>query len=168
MPEPTDEFVAGSNRSAAAVQPDASGQQPTTPAVASGAPVAVVGPARLPRLISRLYAAADIPSRARILAGLMRPLGTLGLAAVAAGAFADFASRQRGGHVQVGIEEAGRYSTEQVFELAQFVQQVNPEALQRVAHFAASSPTHFTAFGVGVALVVLRWFQRRSAAGGRE
>ena len=44
----------------------------------------------VPRLIARLYAAADRPLRAKLVACMVRPLSSLGLAAVAAGAFSRF------------------------------------------------------------------------------
>ena len=43
-------------------------------------------PDPVPRLISRIYAASDAPLRVRVLQRLLDPLGTLGLAAIAAGA----------------------------------------------------------------------------------
>ena len=47
-----------------------------------------------PRLVARLFAAAGNPLRVRLLRSLMRPLGTLGAAGVAAGAFVAFADRR--------------------------------------------------------------------------
>jgi len=117
---------------------------------------------RVPRLISRLYRSADQGARAGILAALIRPLGPLGLSAVASGAFASLVVRRRDSGVEVGLEDAGRYTSEQVFELARFVEQVDADAFRMVVGSVVDSPAGYTAFGVAVALLVLRWYRRRS------
>jgi hypothetical protein len=123
----------------------------------------------VPRLISRLYRTADLSARADILAALIKPLGLLGLAAVASGAFAGFVQRHRGASMQIGLGEAGRYTSAQVLELARFVEQVDAEALQQVAGMALDGPAGFTTFGVAIALLVVRQYRRhrrdRGAAG---
>lgn len=116
---------------------------------------------RMPRLISRLYRGAVPSARAAVLTTLMRPLGSLGLAAVASGAFAGFAARRRGAQVEVGAEEASRYTSDQVLELARFVEQVDADVFQQVLGSVVDSPAGFTAFGVAAALLALRWYRRR-------
>lgn len=120
---------------------------------------------RVPRLISRLYRTADLPARADILAALIKPLGSLGLAAVASGAFAGFVQRHRGASLQIGLEEAGRYSSAQVLELARFVEQVDAEAFQQVAGMALDGAAGFTAFGMAIALLVVRQYRRQRRDG---
>ncbi|MDH4059409.1 MAG: hypothetical protein OEU94_01210 [Aquincola sp.] len=115
----------------------------------------------MPRLISRLYRAADLPARAGMLSVLIRPLGPLGLAAVASGAFASLLHRHRGAGIEVGVEEAGRFDSAQVFELARFVEQVDTEVFQQVVGRVLGSPAGFTAFGVAVAMLVVRQYRRR-------
>lgn len=112
--------------------------------------------AMLPRLVSRLYRGARPGARARILAALTRPLGSLGLAAIASGAFAGIAARRRGAGVEIGLDEAARFTSDQVLELSRFVEQVDPDVLQHLASDVVASPAGFTAFGVAVALLVLR------------
>ena len=46
-----------------------------------------------PRLVARVFGAANPPLRVRLLSCLIQPLGTLGIAGVAAGAFAVFVGR---------------------------------------------------------------------------
>jgi hypothetical protein len=118
---------------------------------------------RVPHLISRLYRTADLPARAGILAALIKPLGPLGLAAVASGAFAGFAQRQRGTGIEIGLDEAGRYSAAQVLELARFVEQVDADAFAQVVAMVLDGPAGFTAFGVAIAMLVVRRYrlQRR-------
>lgn len=115
---------------------------------------------RLPRLVSRLYRSARPGARARLLVLLTRPLGSLGLAAIASGAFAGLAARRRGATVEIAAEEVGRFTSEQVLELARFVEQVDPQAIQALASDIVASPAGFTAFGFAAALLVLRRFGR--------
>jgi hypothetical protein len=120
----------------------------------------------VPNLISRLYRSADLPARAGILATLIKPLGPLGLAAVASGAFAEFVTRRRSGGIEVGLDDAGRYTGEQVLELARFVEQVDADVFQLVIGSVVDSPAGYTAFGVALALLALRWYRGRG--GGDE
>lgn len=111
---------------------------------------------RLPRLITRIYAASDPSLRARLLQRLLDPLGTLGMVAIAAGAFAGFLQRRDVHGVQVTIEDVGRVSGDQVAELVRFVSQVSPEALQAVAAMLAETPAGITAFGVSAVVLLTR------------
>ncbi len=116
-----------------------------TPAVASG---------RAPRLLARLYGSANQALRSRLVACLVRPLGPLALASVAAGAFTALLSRSGGGGLAIAIDDAARYSQDQVAELARFVEQVQPDALLQAARLAAAHPTGIGAFSASVAVLL--------------
>lgn len=123
----------------------------------SSAPGAADGASRrVARLVARLYAAAGAPLRSRMLACLVRPLGALGLAAVASGAFARLL--QRGGETGAGmsIADLAGYSGDQIFELARFVEQVNPDAIQQVAGLLADNPASASAFTAAAAMLLIR------------
>ena len=85
---------------------------------------------RLRLVIPAALAAAGNPLRVRLLRCLMRPLGPLGAAGVAAGAFAAFLDPRGGGEPVIDLEAAAQVSSQQVHELARFVEQVEPQALQ--------------------------------------
>ena len=123
----------------------------SAPAPADGAPKP-----RAARLVSRLYRAAGAPLRSRMLACLVRPLGALGLAAVASGAFARLL--HRGGEAGAGlsITDLAGYSSDQVFELARFVEQVSPEAIQQVAGLLADNPAGASAFTAAAVMLLVR------------
>ena len=122
-----------------------------------------------PRLVGRLYARADKLSRTRMLACLLRPLGILSLGAVAAGAFAGFIGRAGADGLRVSLDDASRFSAEQVVELARFVQQISPEALQQLAQLIADAPGSATAFSVTAAVALLGTLSRHAAkASGRR
>ena len=106
-------------------------------------------PSRIARLASRLYAGADALQRSRMLAGLLRPLGPLGLVAVASGAFAGLLTR--GGPT---VDDVARFSNQQVFELARFVDQVSPDALRQVANTVIANPYGLSTFGVAAAVLL--------------
>lgn len=113
------------------------------------------------RLVSRLYRGAQPGARVRVLVALVQPLGSLGLAAVASGAFAGIAARRRGAGADIGLDEAARFTGDQVLELSRFVEQVDPDVLQHLASDVLASPAGFTALGIAAALLVLRRHQRR-------
>ena len=97
------------------------------------------------RLVSRVYGTASEPLRADILACLLRPLGTLSLVAVASGAFARLLQRDGGAPDKVPMDEVARYSNQQILELARFVHEVSPEALQQLGGLLANNAVGVTA-----------------------
>jgi hypothetical protein len=107
------------------------------------------------RLMSRLYASASAPLRAKMIASMVRPLSSLATAVIAAGAFVGFLRRDGNEGQVIGPEDVARYTNKQILELAQFVEQVSPAALRQVAAFVAEKPVGITAFGVSVALLLL-------------
>ena len=125
---------------------------------------------RAARLVSRLYGAASAPLRARMLACLVRPLGSLGLAAVASGAFAQLLYRGREADPGIPIGDLGGYSNDQIFELARFVEQVSPDAIQQVAGLLADNPVGASAFSAAVAMLLMRAVRglRQKKVGTRE
>jgi hypothetical protein len=124
------------------------------PAVAAAvqSPAAVHG--RAPRLLARLYGSANHVLRSRLVVCLVRPLGPLALASVAAGAFTALLSRSGAGGLSIAIDDAARFSQEQVAELARFVEQVQPDALVQAARLAAAHPTGVGAFSASVAVLL--------------
>jgi hypothetical protein len=110
----------------------------------------------VPRLITRMYAASDERLRAGLLSYLLRPLGSLGLAAVAAGAFATFLQRRTADGFTVTIEDVTRYTGDQISELVGFVGQVSPESLQAVVGTLADNPLGATAFTASALMLLMR------------
>jgi len=80
----------------------------------------------LPELIADAYRRAAAPARRRLLERLLRPVGSLALAAIASGAFGTFLLRR------VTLDDVARITAEQLVELARFVDQVNPDVLQQI------------------------------------
>jgi hypothetical protein len=91
-----------------------------------------------------------------MLACLVQPLGSLGLVAVASGAFAQLLYRRGDAGVGIPIGELAGYSNDQIFELARFVEQVSPDAIQQVAGLLADNPVGVSAFSAAVAILLVR------------
>lgn len=117
------------------------------------------------RLVARLFAAAGNPLRTRLLRCLMQPLGLLGVAGVASGAFIAFIDH-RGGELQIDPEAVAQVSSQQMLELARFVEQVDPQALQQFASLAANSPLALATFSASVLLLLYRRLQPTTARPG--
>lgn len=109
---------------------------------------------RAARLAARLYAGATAVQRSRIVSMLCRPLGPLALVAVASGAFAGLLDRASTLGSALQIDELAGFTRDQVFELARFVEQVSPDALQQVAGSVAENPWGVSALGVAAAVLL--------------
>ena len=120
---------------------------------------------RAARLASRLYDGAGAMQRSRIVATLLRPLGPLALVAVASGAFAGLLHRASALGSALPIDELGHFTREQVFELARFVEQVSPDALQQVAGAIAENPFGVSAFGAAAAVLLATAVHARGEPG---
>jgi hypothetical protein len=88
----------------------------------------------LPELIADAYRRAAAPLRRKLLEGLLRPVGSLALAAIASGAFSTFLLR---GTQSVTLDDVARITADQVAALAGFVDQINPDILQQVLSMLA-------------------------------
>jgi len=124
------------------------------PVALAAAPATAAAGERAARLVARLYDSANQALRTRLVACLVRPLGPLALAAVAAGAFTAVLSRSGAGSFSVAIGDVARFSKEQVAELARFVEQVQPDALLQAAQLVADYPFGVGAFSASVALLL--------------
>jgi hypothetical protein len=109
---------------------------------------------RAAHLAARLYAGATAVQRSRIVATLCRPLGPLALVAVASGAFAGLLDRASALGGALHVDELAGFTRDQVFELARFVEQVSPEALQQVAGSVAENPWGVSALGAAAAVLL--------------
>lgn len=121
----------------------------------------------LSQLLSEVYQESAPPLRARLLECLLKPMRPLGLVAVAAGAFGGFLHRESWGRLSVSIDDALRYSADQVFELARYVEQFQPEALHQVAGLMADNPVCLNTLSGTLLLMALRLWLPTPAAGGR-
>ena len=125
------------------------------------------GGTRVAKLVCRLYRAATPALRSSLLACLVKPLGTLGTVGIAAGAFGVLLHRSGSEGARAAMDDVARFSNDQVIELARFVEQVSPDALQEAARMFAEQPMGVAAFSVSAALLLMR-VTRQRAGGERQ
>jgi hypothetical protein len=94
----------------------------------------------VPKLIGQIYESAPLTLRARIIEQLMRPLGVLGLMAVANGIFAGIRLRDHSACPRVAIEDATAILPSDVVALADWAQQVSSEAIDGLSKLISTSP----------------------------
>ncbi len=121
--------------------------------------------ARVARLLARLYGSSSLAVRTKLVACLVRPLSPLGLAAVSAGAFTVVLARSSSGGLSVAMADVARFSKDQIAELARFVEQVSPEALQQAAALLADNRSALGTFAASAAVLLALELRR---AGARE
>ena len=112
--------------------------------------------AAVARLVSRVYRAANDAMRANMLASLLRPLGMLSLVAVASGAFARLLQRNGVVPDRISTADITQYSGDQILELALFVHEVNPDALQQLAEQLAQNTMGMTALSATTLVLLHR------------
>jgi hypothetical protein len=123
------------------------------------------GRTRVARLVCRLYGAATPALRARLVACLVKPLGTLGLVGVAAGAFGVLLYRSGSEGARAAMGDMAQFSNDQMFELVRFVEQVSPDALQEFARLFSERSMGMAAFSASAALLLVRSLRQRDSAG---
>lgn len=141
------------------------------PAVASSVSSVPAGTRRtalVARLVCRLYGVAPPTLRAKLLACLVRPLGTLGVVGVAAGAFGVLLYRSGSEGARAAMGDMARFSNDQMFELARFVEQVSPDALQEFARLFTERSMGMAAFSASAALLLMRALRPKDGAGPTE
>jgi len=118
---------------------------------------------RLPELIASAYRSATANLRAQILEQLLRPVGLLGLASLAAGAFLGFLRRGDYQGLVIQPEDVGRISGDQLLELALYVEQRSPETFASIAQLLADNPSGLIGVGGSLLLLALHRGHHREA-----
>lgn len=133
----------------------------TTSAAVAATTDGKAGAALVPLYVSGVFREAPAGFRAELIKCLMRPVGALGLVAVAGGVFAGVRQRHGWAQLQVTIEDAARISADQVLELAAYLQQTTPEIFARVGELVGSQPALAGSLSAVLLLHVLRRARRR-------
>ena len=85
----------------------------------------------LAQVIAQGFARLQVDQQVRLLRRLLIPVGPLALLALAGGAFAKFARQARWPRMCLSPQDAARITSAQVLELAKYVEQSKPAALQQ-------------------------------------
>ena len=99
--------------------------------------------------------------RQRLLNHLLRPVGPLALAAVAAGAFARLLPTGRWSGAQVQLDDVFNIGPDQVLDLAFYVEQKAPEMLWQLREVLSSSPVLLGTISGALLLMALRARRQR-------
>jgi len=118
---------------------------------------------RVPELIAEVYRNATAPLRTRLLECLLRPVGPLGVVAIAAGAFGLFLQRGDYRQLTVAPEDAMRISPEQMLELARYVEQASPESFLQIVPLLSDNMVGMAGVTASVLLIALQAWRQRSA-----
>ena len=113
------------------------------------------------RLVCRIYGAAPPTLRTKLVSCLVRPLGTLGMVGVAAGAFGVLLYRGGSESARAAMGDVARFSNDQMFELVRFVEQVSPDSLQEFAGLFTEHSVGMAAFSASAALLLMRALRQR-------
>jgi hypothetical protein len=129
------------------------------------APGTTDGPAQdiasMPAFIARAFAVTGQVLRARVLTRLLAAVGPLALAVLAGGAFVKYLRQGPWYGIAVSLEDAANATTSEVFELARYVQQSNPEVVEQVLAILARDTATVAALGASVVAIAVGRLLRR-------
>lgn len=117
--------------------------------------------ALLPLWTAGLYREAGSELKARLMACLMRPMGALGLVAVAGGVFAAVRHRHGWSQLQVTPEDTQQITADHIFQLASYLQEAAPQAFVQLGQLLTDQPAALAT----VSGVLLWQLLRRAPAG---
>ena len=130
--------------------PKSESRSTTTPLEAQPVRVAGSEPVSFPNIVARLYPNAEIALRVRLLRSLLRPLGPMAVAAVAAGAFVKCLERAGWNRLSVTVDDALSATSGQIMELARYVEQSDPNVVERIYRMLDAHPSSVALIGSSV------------------
>ncbi|WP_374565007.1 hypothetical protein [Ideonella sp.] len=130
-------------------------------ALQSSAPSGEGGAALVPLYVAGVFREAPAAFRVQLIECLMRPMGALGLVAVANGVFAALRQRHGWDRLQVTLDDAARISADQVLELSSYLQQTAPDVFGQVAELVSRQPAVASGLSAMLLLHVLHSTLRR-------
>lgn len=110
-----------------------------------------------PEVVAHAFSLASGASRARVLGSLLGSVGTLALAVIGGGAFIKFFLPASA----VSVEDAARVTSGQILELASYVQQSNPAAIDQVLALLSQDISTMSALGASIAALAINFLSRR-------
>jgi len=117
----------------------------------------------IPKLIAAVYSEATGPLRVKLLECLLQPVGVLGLVAIAAGAFGALLNRGSYKRLDISLDDAARVTTDQMLELARYVEQCSPDTFHQIASLLGENPVGIAGLSSSVLLLALRAWRRHDS-----
>jgi hypothetical protein len=120
----------------------------------------------IPQLVGRIYDAAPMAERRRILEHLLRPLGALAVVGVCNGIFTKIWFRNGWSDLRIRAEDAQSVQGIDVIALVDYVQQASVDTIGGLASMLAASPmiVQSAATAMLVSILMRRLQSRRSGA----
>ena len=109
----------------------------------------------LPASVAEAFGRLNVGLRARMLRRLLTSVGPLALTVVAGGAFAKYIKHARWPEVPVSFEDAARATSGQVYELARYVQQSNPQLFGQLLDLLSHDAATIAAIGASITVFTI-------------
>jgi len=133
------------------------------PAASAGEP-----PPVLAAVVANAFGRLNSKLRARMLGRLLTSVGPLALTVVSGGAFAKYVRHARWSEIPVSMDDAARATSSQVYELARYVQQADPQLFGQVLDVLSHDATTVAYVSASIAaLAINRLSSRRTKATSR-
>ena len=116
----------------------------------------------IPAIVARAFSAASVGLRARVLSRLLPSVGPLALAVLAGGAFAKYVHQARWSALSVSFSDAARVTSTQIYELATYVQQSNPDVARQIQSVLARDVSTMTALGATLGAIVISYLSGKT------
>ena len=114
----------------------------------------------VPVIVARAFTAAGVGLRARVLSRLLPSVGPLALAVLGGGVFAKYVHQARWSALSVSFSDAARVTSAQIYELATYVQQSNPEVARQILSVFSRDVSTMTALGATLGAIMIRSLSR--------
>ncbi len=125
------------------------------PAAAAGEP-----PPALASVVANAFGRLNSKLRARMLSRLLTSVGPLALTVVSGGAFAKYVRYARWSEIPVSIDDAARATSSQVYELARYVQQADPQLFGQVLDVLSHDATTVAYVSASIAALTINRLSR--------
>jgi hypothetical protein len=116
----------------------------------------------VPAIVARAFTAASVGLRARVLSRLLPTVGPLALAVLGGGAFAKYVYQARWSAASVSFSDAARVTSAQIYELATYVQQSNPEVARQILSVLSRDVSTMTALGATVGAILISYLSGKA------
>jgi hypothetical protein len=122
--------------------------------------------AMVPAIVARAFTAASVGLRARVLSRLLPSVGPLALTVLAGGAFAKYVHQARWSALSVSFSDAARVTSTQIYELATYVQQSNPDVARQILSVLSRDVSTMTALGATVGAIMISYLSGKAVRPG--
>ena len=117
----------------------------------------------VPAIVARAFIASGAGLRVKVLKRLLPAVGPLALSVVGGGAFARYVGQARWSALSVSFSDAARVTSAQVYELATYVQQSNPDVTRQILSVLSRDVTTMTALGATLGAIVISYLTAKGA-----